>query len=149
LVKIENQLFEGNQQINLRASVQEMLIQFEEIFLDKELIVTSELVAKELHASPYLIDILLNNLLGNAIRHNYKGGKVNIKLTNEQLVIKNTGESIALQNEQIFTRFHKSSHSEGSGLGLTISRQICENLGFTLEYTFENPYHMFTVQFED
>jgi signal transduction histidine kinase len=149
LVKIENQLFEGNQQINLRASVQEMLIQFEEIFLDKELKTFCELVDKELHASPYLIDILLNNLLGNAIRHNYKGGEVNIKLTNEQLVIQNTGESIALQDEQIFTRFHQSSNSEGSGLGLTISRQICENLGFTLEYTFENPYHTFTVRFED
>ncbi|HTE02348.1 MAG TPA: HAMP domain-containing sensor histidine kinase [Mucilaginibacter sp.] len=147
LVKIENHLVEGVERINFRTSIQDMLIQFEEIFLDKELKISSELIDKELQASPYLVDILLNNLLGNAIRHNYKGGEINIKLTHEQLVIENTGENTTLQNEQIFTRFHKSSHSEGSGLGLTISRQICENLGFTLEYSFEQPYHIFRVKF--
>jgi len=147
LVKIENRLLEDGQLINLRESVEEMLIQFEEIFQDKELKTSSELADKELNASPYLVDILLNNLLSNAIRHNHKGGEIRIKLTNEELVIQNTGENIALENDYIFTRFHKSSGSEGSGLGLTISRQICENLGFTLDYDFEGSYHTFTVTF--
>jgi signal transduction histidine kinase len=147
LVKIENHLVESNQSVNLLESLEEMLVQFEEIFLDKELKVNFELADKELHASPYLVDILLNNLLSNAIRHNYKGGEINIKLDNEQLVIKNTGEKTALENEYIFTRFHKSLHSEGSGLGLTISRQICENLKFTLNYSYDNPYHTFIVAF--
>ncbi len=147
LVKIENRLLEGGQLINLRESVEEMLIQFEEIFQDKELKTSCELVDKELNASPYLVDVLLNNLLSNAIRHNHKGGEIRIKLTNEQLMIQNTGESDPLQNDQIFTRFHKSSGSEGSGLGLTISRQICENLGFTLQYNFEDGYHSFIITF--
>ncbi|MGZ3752919.1 MAG: sensor histidine kinase, partial [Mucilaginibacter sp.] len=73
--------------------------------------------------------------------------QINIKLINEFLVIQNTGDVDALQNDQIFTRFHKSSGSEGSGLGLTISRQICENLKFTLNYRFEAPYHTFIVTF--
>ncbi|MGZ3766109.1 MAG: sensor histidine kinase [Mucilaginibacter sp.] len=147
LVKIENRIVEGNQLINLRKSLEEMIIQFEEIFQDKELVVSCELTDKELQASAYLIDILLNNLLSNAIRHNYIGGQINIKLNNEFLVIQNTGDVDALQNDQIFTRFHKSSGSEGSGLGLTISRQICENLKFTLNYRFEAPYHTFIVTF--
>ncbi|WP_426671079.1 sensor histidine kinase [Mucilaginibacter sp. McL0603] len=146
LVKIENHLVGGNESIDLRLSLEELLSQFEEIFQDKELKVNFELADKELHASPYLIDILLNNLLSNAIRHNYKGGTINIKLTSEQLIIQNTGEDIALEDEHIFTRFHKSSHSEGSGLGLTISRQICENLTFTLNYSYDNPYHTFIVK---
>ena len=147
LVKIENQLVGGDQLLNLKSSVEEIIAQFDEIFQDKELKVSSELIDKEIHASPYLIDILLNNLLSNAIRHNYKGGVVNIKLTSEYLSIQNTGDDDTLQSEQIFTRFHKSSGSEGSGLGLTISRQICENLGFTLDYNFKSPYHIFTVEF--
>src|ERR1700743_729061 len=147
LVKIENNLVTGDQLVDLHESLEEMLAQFEEIFQDKELKVTSDLADKELHASPYLVDILLNNLLSNAIRHNYKGGIINIELTHEHLVIQNTGEDTALQTEHIFTRFHKSSDSEGSGLGLTISKQICENLNFTLNYTFENPYHTFTIIF--
>ncbi|MDB5142569.1 MAG: yedV [Mucilaginibacter sp.] len=147
LVKIENKLVEGNQLVNLNESVEEMLVLFEEIFQDKELKVNCDLADKELQANPYLIDILLNNLLINAIRHNYNGGSINIKLTSEHLIIQNTGEDTALRDDQIFTRFHKSSSSEGSGLGLTISRQICENLNFTLNYSFEGIYHTFTVKF--
>jgi len=147
LVKIENRLLEGNDPINLKLHIQELIIQFEEIFLDKELIVTCELGEKELITSTYLVDILLNNLLSNAIRHNYKGGRINIKLTDESLVIQNTGENAPLQEEEIFIRFHKSTESEGSGLGLTISRQICENLKFTLNYSYDTSYHTFTVTF--
>jgi len=147
LVKIENKLVGDKQFIDLHSSLQEIIIQFDEIFQDKELKVSSELDDKVLHGSPYLIDILLNNLLSNAIRHNYNGGTIIIKLNEEKLVIQNTGDNAALQNEQIFRRFHKSSNSEGSGLGLTISRQICENLGFTLNYTFEGIYHTFTIIF--
>lgn len=147
LVKIENRLVEGNQQIDLKKSVEEMVMQFEEIFHDKELKVTSDLVNNAVLASPYLIDILLNNLLSNAIRHNYKGGEININLNDKHLVIQNTGENKVLQSDHIFTRFQKSADSEGSGLGLTISRQICENLNFKLDYSFESPYHTFTVTF--
>jgi len=147
LVKIENHLLEGNVPINLLAAIDELVIQFEEIFLDKELKVSCNLTDKQITANPYLVDVLLNNLLSNAIRHNHSGGEINITLTADQLSIQNTGENEALQKEQLFTRFHKSLSSEGSGLGLTISREICENLGFTLNYDFENNYHTFTVKF--
>ncbi len=147
LVKIENHLVEGNVSINLRAAIDELIIQFEEIFLDKELKISFDLADKEVFANPYLIDVLLNNLLSNAIRHNHPGGEINIVLTTGQLSIQNTGGNKALQKDQLFTRFHKSLSSEGSGLGLTISREICENLGFNLVYDFENNYHTFTVKF--
>ena len=147
LVKIENRLLESNEHIDLKLHIQDMLIQFEEIFLDKELKVSSDLGEKELVTSTYLVDILLNNLLGNAIRHNLAGGEIRIKLTDELLVIQNTGATEALRHDEIFTRFHKSTESEGSGLGLTISRQICENLNFTLNYSYQSPYHTFTVNF--
>ncbi|HEY9003941.1 MAG TPA: HAMP domain-containing sensor histidine kinase [Mucilaginibacter sp.] len=147
LVKIENRLLESNEHINLKQHIEELLIQFEEIFLDKGLKVTTDLLEKEVVASTYLIDILLNNLLGNAIRHNRVGGEIRIKLTDELLTIRNTGATGALERNEIFTRFHKSSESEGSGLGLTISRQICENLNFTLNYSYQAPYHTFTVNF--
>ena len=146
LVKIENRLLHERQEVDFNELVEEMIVQFEEIFQDKDIKVTSTLHVKKIYASRYLLEVLLNNLLSNAIRHNYKGGKIMISLTEKHLVIKNTGESTALNQEQIFNRFHKSSGSEGSGLGLTISKQICENFGFALEYNFENGYHSFTVK---
>ncbi len=146
LVKIENRLLHERQHIDLREIIGELLLQFEEIFLGKELTVTSNLAGKEIYASRYLAEILISNLISNAIRHNYQGGKIIINLTAENLVIQNTGAGAPL-NDQIFTRFHKSSGSEGSGLGLTISRQICENFGFTLNYNFTMGYHTFIVDF--
>jgi len=147
LVKIENRLLESNDHIDLKLHIEDLLMQFEEIFLDKEIKVSSDLDEKELFASTYLMDILLNNLLSNAIRHNCAGGEIKIKLTSESLVIQNTGTPEELKHNQIFTRFHKSTESEGSGLGLTISRQICENLKFTLTYSYDTPYHTFVVNF--
>ena len=146
LVKIENRLLHEQHEINLRELVVEMIVQFDEIFQDKNLKITYNLDEKVINASRYLVEILLNNLISNAIRHNYKGGEIVINLNAESLVVKNTGENELLA-EEIFSRFHKSSVSEGSGLGLTISRQICENFGFTLDYALEIPFHVFTVRF--
>ncbi|MDN5287919.1 MAG: sensor histidine kinase [Mucilaginibacter sp.] len=147
LVKIENRLLKDDQQIDLHLLTKEMLTQFEEIFQDKGIRLSYHLDEKQIYASRYLIEILLNNLLSNAIRHNHTGGEVRVNLTAQSLTVENTGEMAALQEEQIFTRFHKSSHSEGSGLGLTISRQICESFNFSLNYSFQTPYHNFTVSF--
>jgi signal transduction histidine kinase len=147
LVKIENRLLKEQQNINLRNLIAEMVLQLEDIFQDKQLTVTTTLHDKELVASRYLIEILLNNLIINAVRHNHAGGIININLTADSLTIKNTGDDAPLPEEQIYARFHKSSRSDGSGLGLTISKQICENFNFSLHYQFQSPYHIFIVNF--
>jgi len=128
--------------------LEEMIVQFDEIFHDKKLNLSHTLENKIIIGSRYLIDILLNNLVSNAIRHNHIGGSIDIKLNANSLTVSNTGDSNALPVDDIFKRFHKSSNSEGTGLGLTISRQICENFDFSLSYGFASPYHTFTVQFE-
>lgn len=147
LAKIENKLMHDRQQFDLLDLVEEMTGQFEEIFSDKGLKVTCKLGSKQINANRYLTEILLSNLISNAIRHNYGGGEVIIGLSDAWLVIKNTGDTGPLSGEKIFTRFHKSSQSEGSGLGLTISRQICESFGFRLEYLYDQGYHVFEVRF--
>ncbi len=147
LVKIENQLLDEKQQINLQEIAEGMINQFEDIYRNKGLRLTHQLERKEIYASRYLIEILFSNLIINAIRHNCAGGEIVVKLTDESFTIQNTGDNQPLDNERIFIRFHKSSGSEGSGLGLTISRQICENFNLSLDYKFNSPYHTFTVTF--
>lgn len=146
LVKIENRLLDGQQQINLNELTEEMIVQFDEIFADKKIKVTCSLEQAEIYGNRYLVEILLSNLISNAIRHNYTCGEIIINLTTMGLTIKNTGEQQPL-TDKIFNRFQKSSSSEGSGLGLTISRQICENFGFTLHYEYVNSFHVFVVKF--
>ncbi|WPU91472.1 HAMP domain-containing sensor histidine kinase [Mucilaginibacter sabulilitoris] len=145
LVKVENRLLKDEHLVNLKALTEEMIIQFEEIFQSKNLNISYNLDEKQVYANRYLMEILLSNLLSNAIRHNYNGGEIRVTLTNECLMIENTGDEFPLKQDQIFTRFHKSSHSEGSGLGLTISKQICENFNLSLDYNFKQPYHQFSI----
>ncbi|MBS1529780.1 MAG: HAMP domain-containing histidine kinase [Bacteroidetes bacterium] len=147
LVKIENHLLGSEQDINLKVAIEELVMQFDEIFQDKGLKVTCDLQDKMLLTNPYLVDVLLNNLLSNAIRHNHADGEIRIKLDGVKLSIQNTGENTALRSENLFRRFHKSASSEGNGLGLTISQQICENLGYDLRYDFITGLHIFTVIF--
>jgi signal transduction histidine kinase len=147
LVKVENQLLDERQQINLHELIEGMITQFEDIYRDKGLKLSYKLEKKEIYASRYLIEILFSNLIINAIRHNHAGGEIIINLTSESFRVQNTGDSEPLNNEKIFVRFHKSSGSEGSGLGLTISRQICENFNLSLDYEFYPPYHTFVVTF--
>ncbi len=149
LVKIENRLLTDYQSINLSTLIGEMVVQFEEIFQDKELKLICTLCDKEIYASRYLVEILISNLISNAIRHNHKGGEIKIDLNAESLSIENTGDNVSLPDEKIFTRFHKSSGSDGSGLGLTISHQICENFHFNLKYAFKAGYHAFVVSFNN
>jgi signal transduction histidine kinase len=148
LVKIENKLQGDLAYIDFRSLLEETLVQFEEIFHDKKLTVKVNINEKLIYANQYLIEILLNNLVSNAIRHNYAGGEIEIDLNQENLIISNTGTNKGLE-DSIFKRFYKSSGSEGSGLGLTISRQICENFGFSLNYKYSAPYNSFIVSFND
>jgi signal transduction histidine kinase len=147
LVKIENQLVKDDQMIDLKDLVETKINQFKELFVNKQLSLKYDVVVKEIKVSPYLLDVLLNNLLSNAIRHSNFSGTVNIALTSQKLTIQNTGEGAALIENEIFKRFSKSANSEGSGLGLTISKQICESYKFKLLYNYQEPYHCFTVVF--
>ncbi|OCX53975.1 two-component sensor histidine kinase [Mucilaginibacter sp. PPCGB 2223] len=147
LAKIENHLVRDDQVVDMKQLVENKINQFKELFVNKELDLKCDLTAKEIKASFFLMDVLLNNLIGNAIRHTPASGTVEIMLNMQKLSIKNTGTGAELPGDEIFKRFSKSANSEGSGLGLTISKQICESYKFELSYDYETPYHCFTVNF--
>jgi signal transduction histidine kinase len=87
------------------------------------------------------IKTVVENLLDNALRYTQEGGKIEISLTTPvtetevQFSIKDNGIGIPEdQKERIFTRFFRASNAvkketEGSGLGLYISKNIIEAHG--------------------
>ena len=147
LIKIDNRLIDDVTEINLKNLIEEKLGQFHEIICAKSLSVSDFVQDKVIAANPYLVDVLLNNLLSNAIRHNTAGGQVRLELNSEQFVISNTACNGKLDETLIFERFQKGRLSEGLGLGLTIARNICDNFGYRLTYDFEEPFHCFKVIF--
>jgi signal transduction histidine kinase len=143
LAKIENHLIADVQQIDLKELLTGKIRQFQELFERNNLYLQSALEDQTVEMSKYLADILLNNLIGNAIRHNYHGGSISIKLANAKLIISNTGKNKQLQ-QNLFDRFSKSAESEGMGLGLAITKQICHLYGFEIIYAFTEEEQAFT-----
>ncbi|MCQ6959274.1 sensor histidine kinase [Mucilaginibacter aquariorum] len=145
LVKIENDLITDTEESELQEVILEKLKQFQELLSSKEITVETALTVKKLKVSKYLIDILLNNLISNAIRHNYSNGHIKIILTGSHLVFENTGSAVTLDSTAIFNRFQKGSGSEGTGLGLAIVRNICKVYGWTIDYKFVDGFHSFEI----
>ncbi|MBE5320872.1 HAMP domain-containing histidine kinase [Pedobacter sp. MR2016-19] len=146
LAKIENNLIPDFQHIELKEIVEAKTRQFQELLEKDGLILTEDLAPVEVKMSRYLADVLLNNLFSNAVRHNVSGGHIHVKLDQKGLIISNSGNPGHLQTK-IFDRFSKSLDSEGMGLGLAITKQICNLYGFCIGYHEESGEHVFTVYF--
>lgn len=86
-----------------------------------------------------LLAILLRNLLHNAIRYGKAGGKVDIVLNKGHLTIHDDGQGVTQDVlKRLGERFYRPPGQEktGSGLGLSIAKQIAELHHFRL--TFAN-----------
>jgi len=146
LAKIENNLIPDFQEIDLMEMVEAKGRQFQELFEKDRLSLTTDLQAVEIKMSRYLADILLNNLFSNAVRHNVTAGYIHVKLDSAGLAISNSGKPGNAQ-DKVFDRFSKSADSEGMGLGLAISKQICNLYDFRIHYEEKNGEHIFVVHF--
>ena len=93
----------------------------------------------KLHADPKLLQIVLENILTNAIKYTPNGGHVNFtfkKNKNDYLfVVTDTGIGISKNDQDnIFKKLFRSDNArildpEGSGLGLYIVKQIVDQSG--------------------
>lgn len=147
LAKIENQQFNEIVKVNLTDLLNTKLADFEDVLLHKHIEIQNKLYEPFLlEMSPALAEILLNNLLNNAIRHNIAGGVIVLESGINDLRISNTGGELRGNPERLFERFKKeSSDSDSIGLGLSIVKQICTSYHLKLEYTFEKPIHSIRI----
>lgn len=147
LTKIENNQFGDTETIDLAPLIEAKLMQLEDPMKTRQLAIHTQLHRLQLPMNGYLADILLNNLLTNAIRHNQDGGQVDILLRERQLRVSNSGPALGFDPAMIFDRFTKGAHSNGTGLGLAIVRQICDNYRFGLEYFYADEVHTIQIFF--
>ncbi len=149
LTKIDNKEFANQESINFSNVVHNNVKNFQEIAQLKNLNLTStihEPVA--LNCNPSLADILVGNLLKNAIRHNNKDGWIKVNLSDQQLSVKNTGNPPTVPPQQLFERFRKSNQSSSSlGLGLSIVQKICDVSGYRVQYDFQEGVHELCIRF--
>lgn len=93
-----------------------------------------------------LAQILISNLVKNALLHNQERGELQILTTLNSLVIKNTGD-MPLDSEKLFRRFYRGTEGkkDSTGLGLAIARSIALSASLKLTYEWQNGMHCFLL----
>ncbi|PTT37140.1 sensor histidine kinase [Chryseobacterium sp. HMWF028] len=147
LAKIENNQFDSSEIISFDHLLHQSIDILEEHFEQKNISVTEHISnAVEVSGNNILTEILINNLMINAIRHTSPGGTISIQLTHSVFEISNSGKE-KLDTNLLFKRFSKlSTDNGGSGLGLSIIQEICRFHHWTISYRFENQHHVFSVK---
>jgi signal transduction histidine kinase len=147
--KLENEQFLEKEPVDVDALLREALQNFHFLTDTSAITTTAEIENCTLYSNKYLIEVLLSNLVRNAYQHNIAKGHVAVKLTKQEFVIRNSGDSQALRPGSLFKRFVKGkANSDSTGLGLSIAEKICRLSGFSISYSFVNNEHVFTVSFE-
>lgn len=94
------------------------------------------------HTDPMLLELVLRNLISNALRHTHHGGVSLLCCQAEggvQLVVKDTGEGIAPEClPHIFEEYYQVGNRQrdrrrGLGLGLSIVKRLDQMLGLQLQ----------------
>ncbi|MDF2849946.1 MAG: two-component sensor histidine kinase [Sphingobacterium multivorum] len=147
LSKIENKQFLHNADLPFNALVLNIVVELEAIAAFKKVsinVVQEDQLSVQMDSA--LANIVVSNLLRNALFHNKLRGEVNIRITNKGLTVSNTSTHAALDANLVFSRFYKSdATSKGTGLGLAIVQAICHLYGFAIVYQYENNQHSFQV----
>lgn len=147
LARLENQEFAFAEEIDFSSKVSQSIQDFEELVAIKGISLESNVqpdVYVNIH--PNMAEMLLQNLLTNAIKHNEKDGSISIRLCDRRLEFMNTGPKPDQDLEIFFQRFKKgNNHPDSIGLGLSIVKQICVINGFTISYSYEQPYHRIQI----
>jgi signal transduction histidine kinase len=148
LSKIENAQFPEKSLVDPGESFHEVLKGYEEAITLKAITLTTEINPQtHIQINKNLFEILIGNLLSNAIRHNHKSGSINVLINEKEMIFRNSGNP-ALNDEKLFKRFQKDSSDQNSlGLGLEISAKICALNRFKISYAFDHSQHIFLIQF--
>ena len=144
LSKLEDGSFNiQRQEVNLSSLLNKVNASFFDLFSEKQIHLQLALPQKSQYVlcDQMLMEKVIGNLLTNALKFSYPDSVTSVELSrgNEQLqlIIRNEGMGISEEDlPHIFDRFYQSANnenkSEGSGIGLSISKAILDRHGFEI-----------------
>jgi two-component system sensor histidine kinase TctE len=135
--------------INLRALVQDTVRDWFQSALARQIDLGFEEdeIALPVRGNATMLREMLNNLIDNALRYTQLGGRVTVRIRADTehdlalLEVEDNGPGIAAaERTRVFERFYRilGSEVEGSGLGLSIVREIAQRHQADIDL-FSNP----------
>jgi signal transduction histidine kinase len=149
LTKIENNQFPDKKEIAVNELTKKLLDDYSEVYANRKLSISLyEDAQANIEMNETLARVLFGNLLKNAFVHNSDGGSIEIYVNQISISIANTGADEALNTDTVFNRFGHTSTKEGStGLGLALSKSVCNLYGIDIRYHFSDRKHTFILFF--
>lgn len=148
LTKIENSQYMDKEKIDLSELLEGNISHFSNFSQHKQIEITTDIhPGITVNGNKTLVEILVHNMITNAIRHSPQGGSLWIQLKKNRMDFTNTGDA-PLQKEQLFKRFTSAStQTPGTGLGLALVKQICNRYQWHVNYNFAGEHHIFSISF--
>lgn len=152
-IDTENEAIE-KKTINLGSLITKVVQNFAPIANEKNVEITLDLADKcMVKVNKFHVEIMLNNLVDNAIKYSPRNEKIFINLKKHKgkilLVIQNKGKEMS-QNDQkrIFDRFYRVEREiDGSGLGLSIVKRISDLHNLKIDFISKDALNHFEVVF--
>ena len=138
LNKLENQqIVPEIEKFDLAELVRMSALSFESLLEKKNIQLECDIDDMNIISSATLIELVINNLISNAIKFTDNGGKVLISLKedgdNVVISVSDTGCGISKEvGEHIFDKFFQgdcSRSTEGNGLGLALVKKVIDVIG--------------------
>ncbi len=126
-------------EINLKDVINEVIKFYAELCHAKHIIIKSELEVAIFKIDEDRAKLLFSNLLSNAIKYSMPNKTITIILTAKAFTIKDEGIGIAKDKlNKIFKLYERGSNIAGGfGVGLSIVRQICNEVGIRIDIESE------------
>ncbi|HSH50915.1 MAG TPA: HAMP domain-containing sensor histidine kinase, partial [Bacteroidales bacterium] len=147
LTKIENGEYNNTEVIKTKDLILKHIDAIDELLQLKSMTIETKLTDEhQIVLDPFLFDILLKNLIRNAIRYGSNRGPVRIKTENDKLIVSNFGEKLTVHPDKIFERFYSSNSTKQSlGLGLSLAKKICDLNQLNILYDYKKGQHLFII----
>ena len=150
LTKIENKEFKNNSEIKTYCIIKNHIESVKELAELKNLKFDLKLNRNHtLNIDPYLLDIILKNLISNALKYSTQDTIIEINTSKDELTISNYSKEQKLDCVKIFDRFYKANSNDNSlGLGLALVKKICDinNIKISFLKNVKNSFNLKQIQ---
>ncbi|MEO8236053.1 MAG: HAMP domain-containing sensor histidine kinase [Flavobacterium sp.] len=136
LARLESSVLKANYEQIVLQTIIEKSVQNHEILRVRNSIHINNIIPNEVLvlADPLLLEMILDNLISNAIKYNKTEGTVYISWNSEDKTLSVTDEGIGIEADKLpllFNRFYRvddsrNSQIPGNGIGLSIAKRLCE-----------------------